>query len=396
MDDPHITWGWLPYTWYNTRKKKEVIHMNILHYVGLDVDDKNFHGAIYKKETGEIVDFKTKPNAGALVKKINSIIKPGERVKMCYEATHIGYPLCREINKKKNMECEIIAPSLIPEIIGRKRKTDRLDCRKLAEYYAKDLLTKIYIPKEEDVINRGIMRTRSFMVKQRKEIKLHILSTCRSYGINYREETDKKSYWTKNHRNWINSKVKEMDSTVKYMFEVILFQLDMTEKVIKELEEKIMEMAETKKYKKRKDALIKFEGISVLTAMTIILEVVDIKRFAHPKQLTSYVGLDITEYSSGGKERKYSITKAGNKHIRAVLLEGLQIFHSGQTLSKRLKQARKERDGEGIVKIAEKCSERLRKKRTKMMIAGKHYNKIKVACARELLCFVWEALYKVA
>jgi transposase len=55
--------------------------------------------------------------------------------------------------------------------------------------------------------------------------------------------------------------------------------------------------------------------------MTIISELGDNRRFAHPKQLTSYVGLDVAEYSSGGKEHKKGITKTrvGHCSLRIVL-----------------------------------------------------------------------------
>ncbi|NOT77836.1 MAG: IS110 family transposase [Bacteriovoracaceae bacterium] len=55
-----------------------------------------------------------------------------------------------------------------------------------------------------------------------------------------------------------------------------------------------------------------------MTAMTLITEIGDIKRFKHPKQLTSYCGLDIAEYSSGGKRKKIWNNKDGklsNKNI---------------------------------------------------------------------------------
>jgi len=66
----------------------------------------------------------------------------------------------------------------------------------------------------------------------------------------------------------------------------------------RKLETAILQVAESERYKKPKDALNTFRGIDTLSAMTIIAEIGDIRRFAHPRQLTSYVGLDVSEYSS--------------------------------------------------------------------------------------------------
>ncbi len=94
--------------------------------------------------------------------------KKGFELKVCYEASYIGYNLCRNLIKN-NITCEIVAPSLIPEQPGKRIKTDRLDSKKLAEYYAKGLLTPIYIPNEKDEKIRDLIRTRNFMIKQWKE-----------------------------------------------------------------------------------------------------------------------------------------------------------------------------------------------------------------------------------
>jgi transposase len=159
---------------------------SILH-IGLDVDDKNFHGGCFCLDTGEIFEFKTKATLGALVKKIIDFKKKGYEVKVCYESSYIGYNLCRDLNKQK-IFCEIIALSLIPERPRKRIKTDRLDALDLAKYYAKDLLTSIYIPDKTDEAVRDLIRTRSFLVTERKRIKMHILSTCRRYNIDYKQE----------------------------------------------------------------------------------------------------------------------------------------------------------------------------------------------------------------
>lgn len=154
----------------------------ILH-VGLDVDDKSFHIGAFCSETGEVFELSSRPTLGNLLQKLEKFKEQNFQIKLCYEATYIGYALCRSL-RKENIDAEIIAPSLIPELASKRVKTDRLDATKLAKYYANGLLTKINIPSEEDERERDLIRSRSFMVEQRKSLKKHILSACRRNNIN--------------------------------------------------------------------------------------------------------------------------------------------------------------------------------------------------------------------
>ena len=49
-----------------------------------------------------------------------------------------------------------------------------------------------------------------------------------------------------------------------------------------------------------------------------------------------------------------------------------------------------------LVAIADRCMRRLNKKGNRLLLSGKHPNKVKVACAREMVGFVWESLNAVA
>ena len=64
--------------------------------------------------------------------------------------------------------------------------------------------------------------------------------------------------------------------------------------------------------------------IKNLFALTIITEIGDIQRFTHPRQLVSWIGLDVREYSSGGRHNRMGITKQGNRYLRTALIEANQ------------------------------------------------------------------------
>lgn len=360
-------------------------------YVGVDVDDKHFHISGLDLKNGDCIEFKCKSDYGVLRKKLTE--RFGERyiVHLCYEASYFGYSLCRFL-RKSGINCDVIAPSLIPVKSGDRVKTDRLDAIKLAEYYGKDLLTPIYIPDESDEELRDVIRSRCFLVKQRKMLQVHLLSCCKRYNIRYREETGKKAYWTVSHISWLKKRIKILDRPLcKTNLEMLLAQYTTTCESIKEYESTIQQAACVERYKTACEILCAFRGIDTLSAMTIIVELGDIRRFSHPMKLASYIGLDVAEYSSGGKERKSGITKTGNRHLRTTLVESCQMASKPPTLSKRAQRSR-EGQPQVVIDIADRCMKRLYKKSIRMFYAGKQNNKIKAACAREMIGFIWEAL----
>src|SRR3989338_608411 len=125
--------------------------------------------------------------------------------------------------------------------------------------------------------------------------------------------------------------------------------------------------------------------------MLILCEIFDIHRFAHPKQLVSYLGLDVREYSSGGKQKQFGISKMGNRRVRKALVESCQMFGQSASPTKRLLARRKGVPAE-VLRIAEKAQTRLYKKGHRLLDVGKHRNVAKVACVRELVGFIWAAL----
>ena len=168
-------------------------------------------------------------------------------------------------------------------------------------------------------------------------------------------------------------------------------QIKGLEEQIKFYEDEIEKLSQKPKYKKTVDSLCCFRGFRTLSAMTLATEIGDINRFAHPRQLTSYCGLDISEYTSGGREKKFGITKGGNSHIRAVIVESSQYAHRPPNIGASLHRRRKDCDPD-VIEISNRCMKRLYKKSHHLLSRGKHTNKIKVACAREMLGFIWETM----
>ena len=365
-------------------------------YIGIDVDDQAFHGCAVTDRNKQENCFRSRPNVGDLVKKLDKIKRehPDSEIKVCYEATYLGFSLYRDLHKR-SWKCEVVAPSLIPVRPGEKVKTDKLDCRKLARYYKKEELTPVHVPSIEDEAVRDLIRTRRFLTEQLKRSKLHILSNCRRMGMSYKD-TGGKNYWTKNHIDWLSGQIKQLkDLSLKMNLTMQLDQINYLSNQISLYDDQIEQISKTKPYEKKVEALTCYRGIEILTAMTLITELHDIRRFDHPRRLTSYAGMDMQEYSSGGKEIRWKMTKMGNKQIRTCVVEACQLASRPPMVSRRLRQKREGLDAK-FIKIADRCMYRLYKKSSRLLRREKAHNKVKTACAREMLGFIWESLWEAA
>ncbi len=223
------------------------------YYGSIDVDDSNFNVALIKTVDEELLHFKCRSNVSAMMKKIKQKNIHLKYIQLCYEATYLGYTLYREL-KSKGIRCEVIAPSLIPKTPGKKVKTDRLDCIKLAQYYLKGMLTPVHIPDEEDETVRDLIRSRKLLVDQVKRIKTHIISLCKRMGFDYRKHrglSNAASYWTQIHYKWMEKKINQLpeDSPLRLNLSGLLSTCNNIETFISSYDEQISLIAEHPKYK---------------------------------------------------------------------------------------------------------------------------------------------------
>jgi transposase len=358
--------------------------------VGVDVDDQAFHFSCVDV-SGEIIckGIRSLPSAGKLLKLIKKHV--GERpFEVGYEATYLGYSLKREL-QRLGCACKVIAPTSIKSSPNDRVKNDRIDSLRLAQGMYRQEFSYVATPSRDQEADRQMIRARSFLVSQRSDLKRHILSQCRLMGLDYKAETSAKEYWTLKHRNWLDTKIKTLPQSIHIAFSCLLMNLENIESQLDTLEAEIDHISQKKDYKSTAEALCCFKGISQITAMTLITEIFDIKRFDHPRKLVAFSGLDIREYSSGGKQQQYGISKMGNRRLRTALVESCQKFATSKKPSKRKVAARAGADPRAI-ELANRCQERLYKKGHRLLAREKNRNKIKVACAREMIGFIWEAM----
>jgi transposase len=176
----------------------------------------------------------------------------------------------------------------------------------------------------------------------------------------------------------------------KTTFDHYLAVVDYQEASQIHLEKEIAAIASQPEYAETVAKLSSLRGIAVLSAMVLITEIQDFRRFTRPRELMAYLGLVPSEHSSGATERRGGITKTGNSHARRILVEAAWHYRHPPVARNRVHHAMK---GESPARIAfaRKAQARLHGRYVRLLGRGKSRQAAAVAVARELCGFVWAA-----
>jgi len=357
-------------------------------YVGMDVHKKSISVAMLLPGSKDAVEWQFNNDARSLHRFARRIKReaPGE-VECCYEAGPCGYTVQRVL-RGEGVECVVVAPSLIPVKPGERVKTDRRDARKLAGFFRGELLTAVCPPTLEEEAVRDLCRCRSDgrvdLTRCRHRLQKMLLRRGLVYGQG--------RPWTLKYRAWLRS-IRFEHMAEQAAFDDYLLGVEELEERVKGLDARIEEVAESDTYRERVGWLRCFRGVETLTAMCILSELHGFQRFRSARQLMAYLGLVPSEHSSGGSERRGSITKAGNRHVRRILVEASWHYRHRPSVSQAL---RKRREGQPswVIAIAERAQTRLHHRFWHLSWrVNKPRNKATVAVARELAGFIWAVLY---
>lgn len=300
-----------------------------------------------------------------------------------YEAGCLGYSLYRQL-KARGIACVILAPTTMLSPLGKRVKTDRRDAYLIAQSLLHGGYHAVYVPTEADCDVKDYLRMREDHKIALKKIKQQVNSYCLHLGLPYTEG----SKWTKKHWDYLHHL--ELSTLQRETLDEYLETFAYLSNRIEQLDQRIEEIATSEQYREDVKKLECFLGIKTYTALSICVEVSDFNRFPTAQHFSSFLGLTPGEASSGDTVRRLSITKAGNQHLRTLLIEAAQCFSRGHVgyKSKTLK-ARQEGNSSRVITYADKANTRLRKRFYRLFYQGKNRNIAMTAIARELACFIW-------
>ena len=360
------------------------------YYIGLDVHKDSIWMAVMVDEKETPIESKQLSNNYLKVVKAMAPYQDKGNVQVAYEAGCLGYGLQRHLNDF-GFDCRVIPPTkVVRPGLDKRVKTDKRDAVLIANMLKRHEGESINIPTREDEAGRDLLRCRSDFINDQKRAKQRLLNFLLRHDKKY--ETNR--YWTMKHRKWMAGL--KFDLTVdKMTFEYYLNYIENTEERIARVDEEIRKEAENERNAEKTKILRAFRGVDYVTALSFICEIGDFRRFATAESFMSFLGLIPSEYSSGKKIQRGSITKTGNSHLRKLLVESAWHYTRPVKESKRL-AARRVGTSEQVITYADKAMTRLHGKYNKMLSRGKIQNVAITSIARELAGFIWGVMNMAA
>jgi transposase len=305
------------------------------------------------------------------------------KTEAAYEAGSLGYVIQRAM-EEAGITCYVLPANKVAKKRRDKIKTDKRDARLIGRELRSRNIRPIAVPDAADEAARDLLRCREDVNEDLRRAKQRLLKFLVRHGHIYEE---KAGHWTKKHWQWMD-RVKFGHEDEKIVYEEYRSQIRAQEERLARLEVRVIEAAESPRYKAAVSKLRAFKGIDYIIALAVICEIGDFRRFAGAKEFMSYLGFVPSENSSGGKRKQGGITKAGNGHLRRLLVEGAWHYTRNARVGKRLER-RREGCPLSVIDTADKALHRLHKKYMRLLMGGKHKNVAVTAVARELAGFIW-------
>jgi transposase len=361
--------------------------MSKLRFVGFDVHADTIAVAV-AEPGGEVRSLGIIPNKLESVRKMIGKLGTTGKLKCCYEAGPTGYVLYWQLTQL-GVECEVIAPSLVPVKAGDRVKTDRRDAEKLARCYRAGELTAVWVPDAAHEALRDLVRAREGAKKDQLRHRHRLGKFLLRHG---KRPIEAGPSWSRKYLNWIRIHAHFEEPALEATVEDYLHEVEHAAERILKLGKAIDEAVAQAPAEIRTviEALQALRGVAQTTAATVVCELGSLARFQNPRQLMGYSGLVPREYSSGNRVQRGPITKTGNAHLRRVLVESAWTYqHRPNVQGRVLRRQKSLALSEEARQIAWKAQQRLHKRFVALSARGKHKGQIVTALARELLGFMW-------
>jgi len=329
-------------------------------YVGIDVHLKSWSVAVLS-EHSVLKKFSQNPDAEALFKFLATSY-PGAIYHSVYEAGFCGFWIHERL-VSLGINNMVVNPADVPTMSKEKlRKTDAVDCGKLARELRSGTLKGIYVPCVEALEIRSLIRLRNSIVKDSTREKNRIKSLLHFHGIKIPEQFTQNSVgnWSKHFLEWLRGLELSTEYGKKALDLHIEQYVRLREMLLQETRE-IRKLSRTELFADSLKLIMTVPGIGTTTGISLLTEIDDIGRFASAEQLAAYIGLIPMCHSSGEKEGVGGITIRKHAMLRCLTIEAAWVaIRKDPAMTMAYTQYRKKMNSQhAIVKIARKLVNRI-------------------------------------
>jgi transposase len=188
-------------------------------------------------------------------------------------------------------------------------------------------LVSVIVPDGRDEAIRDLSRARVDAVRARLAARHQLKAMLLRHGHRYG-----RSSWTQAHERYL-AKITFAHAAQDATFAEYRQAVSEANERVQRLVEALRDQCTTWRMQPVLEALMTLRGIDFVAAATLVAELGDLKRFAHPRELMSFLGLVPSEYTSGDARHLGKITKAGNGHVRRILIEAAWNYRFAARMS---------------------------------------------------------------
>lgn len=244
---------------------------------------------------------------------------PGCKTHLMYEAGFSGFGLHDQLTKD-GVECIVTPAHTVTEEKSNKVKTDKIDAKRLAKNLENRDYKACFVPTQKEREDRQISRTLGQIQRKMTSTKNQIRRSLEFHGLDH---FFKSGSWSEKVYRGLGTKLLELSLSVPLQITLNILLTLLGELRVHKLTllKQLRALSQSDEYKKPATLLKSVPRVGMMTAIRLVLEWGEIKRFASQKHFASFLGLTPGEYSSGEMVHRGHITGQGNKWTRGWLIE---------------------------------------------------------------------------
>ena len=289
---------------------------------GIDAHLKQWNASVYI-ENKHFKTFQQPPDPVTLSNYLQRTF-PNGTYKSAYEAGYFGFTAHRKLCSLGIENIVINACDIPTSDKERKRKNDTVDSKKIARSLINGELVGIYVPSCKQQADRSLVRYRiSKCRKSLTRIKQQIKSFLAQQGIRYYEMSGNQ-HWSGQFINQIKELQFEASSD-QFIRDRLIAKYEWVVEQRRIVDRQIVKLSQTAPYSELVKRLRTIPGVGLLTAMVLVTEIIDMKRFSSLDSLCCYFGIVPDTQKSDQKEKVRGITRRVNKDVRRIIVQAAWV-----------------------------------------------------------------------